>query len=138
MSQNNSILNLLGIEDQNIQILNVETTSINNEQVKLIHAALFYPVERCANCSFKTVVKNGFRKTHLRLVSLDGCRYEMILAKQRYYCSNCQPTFGAITDLTKPNQSLSHKLKNQIMTLAYKGLNGALCTDCQYLSLFTK
>ncbi|MBB1086684.1 transposase family protein, partial [Limosilactobacillus sp. WF-MA3-C] len=115
MSLNNSILNLLGIEDRNIKVLNVETTSKNNEQLKVTHASLSYPVARCKNCGFETVVKNGFRKTHLRLASLNGMRYEMILAKQRYYCSNCQTTFGATTDLTKPNQTLTRKLKSQIM-----------------------
>ena len=93
MSQNNSILNLLEIEDQNIKIQKVDTTIQNNEKVKLIYASLSYPVERCKNCGFKSVVKNGRRKTHLRLDNLNGTRYEMILAKQRYYCSNCQTNF---------------------------------------------
>ncbi|MBB1062808.1 ISL3 family transposase [Limosilactobacillus fastidiosus] len=126
MSLNNSILNLLGIEDRNIKVLNVETTSKNNEQLKVIHASLSYPVARCKNCGFETVVKNGFRKTHLRLASLNGMRYEMILAKQRYYCSNCQTTFGATTDLTKPNQTLTRKLKSQIMLFVHEGMNGEL------------
>lgn len=125
MSQNNFILNLLGIEDQNIKVLEVKTSK-DDEQTKLILASLTYPVKQCVNCGFKTVVKNGFRKTHLRLPSLNGFRYEMVLAKQRYYCSNCQTTFGATTDLTKPNQTLSRKLKNQIMAFAREGLNGEL------------
>lgn len=126
MSQNNSILNLLGIEDQNIKVLKVETILKNNEEWKLIHASLTYPVDRCKNCGFKSVVKNGLRKSHLRLASLNGTRYEMILAKQRYYCSNCQTTFGAITQLTKHNHTLSQDLKNQIMALVREGLNGEL------------
>ena len=126
MSQNNSILNLLGIEDQNIKILKVDTIFKNNEEWKLIHASLSYPVVRCKNCGFKSVVKNGLRKTHLRLASLNGIRYEMVLAKQRYYCSNCQTTFGAITQLTKPNHTLSRDLKNQIMAFVREGLNGEL------------
>lgn len=125
MSQNNFILNLLGIEDQNIKVLDVKTSK-DDEQTKLILASLTYPVKRCVNCGFKTVVKNGFRKTHLRLPSLNGFRYEMVLAKQRYYCSNCRTTFGATTDLTKPNQTLSQKLKNQIMAFTREGLNGEL------------
>ena len=65
MSQNNSILNLLGIEDQNIKVLKVETILKNNEEWKLIHASLTYPVDRCKNCGFKSVVKNGLRKTDI-------------------------------------------------------------------------
>lgn len=125
MSQSNFILNLLGIEDQNIKVSEVKTSK-DDEQTKLILASLTYPVKRCVNCGFETVVKNGFRKTHLRLPSLNGFRYEMILAKQRYYCSNCRTTFGATTDLTKPNQTLSRKLKNQIMAFTREGLNGEL------------
>ena len=83
MSQNNSILNLLGIEEQNIRVLEVETVLKSNEEWKVIHASLTYPVDRCKNCGCKSVVKNGLRKTHLRLASLNGIRYEMILAKQR-------------------------------------------------------
>lgn len=91
MSQNNFILNLLGIEDQNIKVLKVETIWKNNEEFKLIHASLTYPVERCENCGFKTIVKNGFRKTHLRLANLNGVRYEMILAKQRFIVLVARP-----------------------------------------------
>ena len=79
------------------------------------------------------MVKNGLRKSHLRLASLNGTRYEMILAKQRYYCSNCQTTFGAITQLTKHNHTLSQDLKNQIMALVREGLNGELIARlCHY------
>lgn len=47
MSQNNSILNLLGIEEQNIRVLEVETVLKSNEEWKVIHASLTYPVDRC-------------------------------------------------------------------------------------------
>ena len=50
----------------------------------------------------------------------------MILHKQRYQCKNCCTTFGATSELIKPNQTLSRKLKNQIMLLAREGLNGKL------------
>lgn len=63
MSQNNSILNLLEIEDQNIKIQKVDTTIQNNEKVKLIYASLSYPVERCKNCGFKSVEMVGAKLT---------------------------------------------------------------------------
>ena len=50
----------------------------------------------------------------------------MILREQRYQCKNCRTTFGATSELTKPNQTLSRKLKNQIILLAREGLNGEL------------
>ncbi|MBB1122456.1 ISL3 family transposase, partial [Limosilactobacillus sp. Lr3000] len=57
---------------------------------------------------------------------LNGIRYELELWKQRYYCRQCQTTFGATTNLTANNQTLSGQLKNQIMEFAKEGLNGKL------------
>ncbi|MTW25597.1 transposase, partial [Streptococcus pneumoniae] len=43
-------------------------------------------------------------------------------------------TFGAITNLTKENQTLSSDLKNQIMLLARKGLSGQLIAEMCHCS----
>ncbi|HES0440497.1 TPA: ISL3 family transposase, partial [Streptococcus pyogenes] len=85
-------------------------------------------------CGFPTVNKDGFRKTHVRLASLNGRRYELELRKQRYKCKSCHTTFGAITNLTKENQTLSSDLKNQIMLLARKGLSGQLIAEMCHCS----
>ena len=133
MSHNDSILNILGIKDKNIKIISVEEAEHNDDSVKeyitLITATLSYPINRCRNCGFPTVNKDGFRKTHVRLASLNGRRYELELRKQRYKCKSCHTTFGAITNLTKENQTLSSNLKNQIMLLARKGLSGQLIAE---------
>lgn len=126
MSQNHFILDILGIKDPNIKVQNVATKQIGREIVRKITARLTYPIARCRNCGFTKIVKNGYRKTHIRLASLDGTRYELILWKQRYYCKCCSSTFGATTSLTKENCTLSNKLKNQIMLLVTQGLNGEL------------
>ena len=130
MSQNNFILSLLEIKDPNIRITDVidlpASNSADQEHTKLIKARLSYPIKRCRHCGFATVVKNGFRKAHVRLQSLNGIRYELELWKQRYYCRQCQTTFGATTNLTANNQTLSGQLKNQIMEFAKEGLNGKL------------
>lgn len=130
MSQNNFILSLLEIKDPNIRITDVidlpASNSADQEHTKLIKARLSYPIKRCRHCGFTTVVKNGFRKAHVRLQSLNGIRYELELWKQRYYCRQCQTTFGATTNLTANNQTLSGQLKNQIMEFAKEGLNGKL------------
>ncbi len=76
MSHNDSILNILGIKDKNIKIISVEEAEHNDDSVKeyitLITATLSYPINRCRNCGFPTVNKDGFRKTHVRLASLNG------------------------------------------------------------------
>lgn len=126
MSQNNFILKVLRIKDPNIQVSAVEESFVHLESITTITARLSYPVDRCIYCGFKKVVKNGYRKAHVRLDSLNGVRYEMVLWKQRYRCKNCQCTFGAVTSLTHKNQTLSNRLKNQIMAFAKEGLNGKL------------
>ena len=102
------------------------SNSVDQEHTKLIKARLSYPIKQCRHCGFAAVVKNGFRKAHVRLQSLNGIRYELELWKQRYYCRQCQTTFGATTNLTANNQTLSGQLKNQIMEFAKEGLNGKL------------
>ncbi|MFR0546704.1 transposase family protein, partial [Limosilactobacillus reuteri subsp. suis] len=138
MSHNDSILNILGIKDKNIKIISVEEAEHNDDSVKeyitLITATLSYPINRCRNCGFPTVNKDGFRKTHVRLASLNGRRYELELRKQRYKCKSCHTTFGVITNLTKENQTLSSDLKNQIMLLARKGLSGQLIAEMCHCS----
>jgi transposase len=126
MSQNHFILDVLGIKDPNIKVQTVEEKKIGPETVREITAKLTYPITRCRNCGFTKVVRNGYRKTHIRLASLDGVRYELILWKQRYYCKCCNSTFGAITSLTKENHTLSKKLKSQVMQFVKQGLNGEL------------
>ena len=127
MSHNDCILKLLNIKDPNLKVIDVIDNLYNGtEKLVLIKAVLSYPINRCRNCGFATVNKNGFAKAHVRLPRLNGIRYEMILRKQRYQCKNCRTTFGATSELTKPNQTLSRKLKNQIMLLAREGLNGEL------------
>ncbi|MEY8442216.1 hypothetical protein AALA17_06225 [Lactobacillaceae bacterium 24-114] len=86
MSQNNFILDVLGIKDPNIKLQTVATKQIGLETVRKITAKLTSPIARCHNWSFTKIVKNDYRKTYIRLASLDGTRYELILWKQRYYC----------------------------------------------------
>lgn len=126
MSQNHFILDILGIKDPNIKVLAVETKHLSGETIRQIKAQLTYPIAHCRNCGFRKIVKNSHRKAHIRLASLDGVRYELILWKQRYYCKGCNSTFGAITSLTEENHTLSKKLKSQVMQLVKQGLNGEL------------
>lgn len=111
MSQTDFTLEVLGIKDPNITVLNVTNEHINRESICRITSKLTYPVNHCANCGFKQVVKNGFRKAHVRLASLNGIRYELELWKQRFYCKHCCTTFGAKTDIVEFNHTLSRAIK---------------------------
>ena len=117
MFQTDFTLELFGIKDQNITVLNVTNEHVNRESICRITSKLTYPVERCANCGYKKVVKNRFRKAHVRLASFNGIRYELDLWKQRFYRTHCYTTFGAETDIVEFNHTLSRTLKNQVMML---------------------
>lgn len=131
---NNSILKALGIKDPNIHASKIDDGEVNNEHITTITARLSYPIKRCPECGCATVIKNGCRQTHVRLASLNGVRYEMVLWKQRYRCKSCQRTFGAVTTLTEKNQTLSIPLKNQVMLLSREGLNGELIARLSHCS----
>ena len=62
MSQTDFTLELLGIKDSNITVLNVTNEHINRESICRITSKLTYPVERCANCGYKQVVKMDLEK----------------------------------------------------------------------------
>lgn len=57
ISQNNLHLYLLGIEDQNIKVLNIKSILKPNKQIKLIQATLSYPMIHCK----KTVIHTCYQ-----------------------------------------------------------------------------
>lgn len=122
MSISNSILKLVGIEDNNIKINNISHQIVDGVKCHIIEAKLSYDVERCENCSFPDVIKNGTRKTKIRLSSFSGDRYILQLAKQRYRCYHCNTTFGAKTNIVEFNHSLSKRFDEDILIQACSSL----------------
>ena len=122
MSISNSILKLVGIEDKNIKINDISHQTINGVQCHIIEAKLSYDIERCENCGFPDVIKNGTRQTRIRLSSFNGDRYILKLAKQRYRCYHCNSTFGAKTDIVEFNHSLSKRFDEDILAQACSSL----------------
>jgi Transposase and inactivated derivatives len=99
MSQENSILNLLNIQDQNINISDCKDFSAAGVHEKLLSATLTYRVERCIYCESTDIVRNGTRLTKMKLPSLGEQPIRMKLRKQRYLCRTCMRTFSAQTDI---------------------------------------
>lgn len=97
MSQTDSILNLLNIQDPNIKISACTDFSQAGVHEKLLSATLTYPVERCVNCGSTYLVQNGTRLTKMKLPSLGEQPLRMNLRKQRYLCRTCHHTFSAQT-----------------------------------------
>ena len=84
MSQTDSILNLLNIQDPNIKISACTDFSQAGVHEKLLSATLTYHVERCVNCGSTNLVQNGTRLTKMKLPSLGEQPLRMNLRKQRY------------------------------------------------------
>lgn len=122
MSQSNSILNLLGITDQNFTVSSVTDGVIGNNRnkrhIKIIEASLSYVKNTCPQCGFNTLIKNGTRLTNARILSVNGLEYHMKLKKQRYRCKNCHSTCGAQSDLLLYNQSMTNPIKDMIVKLS--------------------
>ena len=109
---------LLGIKDTNITILGetVEKT-IKGIKTKVISAKLTYTTQYCERCKCKDkdIVKNGLRKTTVKMGrTLDGLPLLLELKKQRYMCKNCNETFVAKTSLVKKHSNISNIVKRNI------------------------
>ncbi|SFV41238.1 ISL3 family transposase [Ligilactobacillus acidipiscis] len=122
MSQTDSILNLLNIQDPNIKISACTDFSQAGVHEKLLSATLTYPVERCVNCGSTNLVQNGTRLTKMKLPSLGEQPLRMNLRKQRYLCRTCHHTFSAQTQLAPPRHSITRQAVHEIATLAKNSL----------------
>ena len=127
VSQNDSILNLLGITDEHIQVSHVTEEVVWKRGVrykqKVIHARLSYALVRCPNCGFPALIKNGTHNVNVRIPTLNGQYVVMRLAKQRYLCRQCQNTCGATSPLLMKNHTMAHSLKEMVVKLAHDNLS---------------
>lgn len=130
MSQDNSILSLLNIKDENIEISQVENQIryVGGEKriIKVLHGRLTYRLTRCPQCGFRSIVKNGTRLTKLRVTSLTGQETRLHLRKQRYLCRNCGQTCGAHTPIVTPNHSITNQVRIRINELARNSLTAEM------------
>lgn len=119
MSQNNSILDLFNLKDENIKIGDhITSLQPHGWRLHTIEARLTYELQKCPNCGFSTLIKNGTSLSHIRLNSLTGDKYVLELRRQRYLCHNCHTTCGAETDIVKKNQTFCRSIQHQVITLA--------------------
>lgn len=118
MSQENSILNLLNIQDPNIKISGCADAVEGALHTKELTGLLSYRVERYRFCKPTKVVKNGKRPTKLKLPSLSEQPLRFRLYKQRYFCRECHRTFSAETELTQRHRSITRRARQVIHSLA--------------------
>lgn len=116
MSQNDSIKQLLNIQDPNIQILHVKKETMKNQDCQIISAILSYCAPDCANC-LKKMVKNGFTSSDILLLPTAAFKSILRLRKQRFRCQSCGKSKLARTQLVKENHQISKAVQFKIFDL---------------------
>lgn len=117
----NDIKKMLGIEEKDLEILNVEK---NKEGVVIF--ALFSPTSKACQACGSTpvdserkhvVVKNGTKTSTIRFNSFNEIPTIMKLKKQKYVCRNCQTYTTATPSFVKENCFISEHVKFKILSL---------------------
>jgi len=116
MPHTDSIGKLLDLKDSNI-IFKEDFYSeriIKQIVYKVITAKLTYQPKACYNCGHifdHQIIKHGFYKSTIKLLSTAGYPTLLDLSKQRYLCNHCDSTFALKTDLVKTNCFIASKTK---------------------------
>lgn len=116
MSQEQSMRNILKIEDLNLKI-NSEVPLNPNDKVMHFYGELTYPVNECPYCRKLQVVKNGFKTSYIRLPPVSEMPVILVLRKQRYLCRNslCRKSFLAQTSVVQAHKQVSQNLRRAII-----------------------
>lgn len=119
MSLNNFTTKMLSITDANI-IFSDKTyeKKINNLNTLVFNATLTYKSNhcpKCGNCDNKKIIKHGSKNSIVRILPVNGQPAAIELKKQRFLCKECKSTFMAETSLIKKFNSISNRLKMNIL-----------------------
>ena len=109
MEQFNFIINLLGIKDPNITILDVLDAGTHKE----IMAKLDYPAPKCPHCQGQ-MHKYDFQKESTPLSRLCGIQILIRLKKRRFRCKVCRKVAVAETSLVKKNHQIATIVNQKI------------------------
>jgi len=120
MSQNNSIENLLQIQDPNIICTKVDNS---NPDKQVVYAKLTNSLSTCPLCGQSPVVRFGTNLVNVRIPPIKERPVILKLAKQRYQCKSCQRTFSAQTSLVKPHCQISEDTNRMIILSLTKDRN---------------
>ena len=138
----NHIRIMLQIKDKNITFSGVTEEEIKGQLTNIIHATLSpelrsCPKNGCKNDSVngkQTFVKNGKKITTIRLAPFNYIPTVMKLAKQRYYCRECNHHWTADTSLVAPNCFISRHIRLEIARLLKEKMAMSLIAKLCYVS----
>ena len=119
MSLNNFTTKMLSITDANIIFSDeIYEKKINNLNTLVFNATLTYKsyhCPKCGNCDNKKIIKHGSKNSIVRILPVNGQPAAIELKKQRFLCKECKSTFIAETSLIKKFNSISNRLKMNIL-----------------------
>ena len=115
MEQLNSIINLLGIKDKNIIILDYVDAGTHKE----IMAKLDYPAPKCPHCQGKMTKYDFQKESKIPYLECAGYKTLIRLRKRRFRCQTCGKMAVAETSLVKKNHQipliLHHKIAQKLI-----------------------
>ena len=115
MEQLNSIINLLGIKDKNIIILDYVDAGTHKE----IMAKLDYPAPKCSHCQGKMTKYDFQKESKIPYLECAGYKTLIRLRKRRFRCQTCGKMAVAETSLVKKNHQipliLHHKIAQKLI-----------------------
>ena len=120
MSISNSILKSLNMEDKNI-IFNenfIENRKIKGKKVLIYKGYLKNDYKYCPECGCinkKTIVKNGTKKSLIKIPKISELTSYLELKKQRYKCKNCNKRFTAKTNIVDHRCRISNNTKYSVI-----------------------
>ena len=125
MSINNCILKTLNMEDKNIKFFEnfVEERKIKGKRSLVYKGYLENNYDFCPECGCineNTIVKNGTRKSLIKIPKISELNSYLELKKQRYKCLNCSKRFTAQTSIVNYRCRISNNTKLSINNYSSK------------------
>ncbi len=120
MSINNSILKILNMEDKNIKFYEnfIEERKISNKRSLVIVGYLKNKYECCPKCGCVNegiIVKNGTKKSLIKIPKMSEITSYLELRKQKYKCKCCNKGFTASTSVVDYRCHISNNTKHSII-----------------------
>ena len=119
MSINNCIVKLLNLKEENVKFKEnfVEERKINGKRSLIYMGYLYNNYEYCPECGCineNTIVKNGTKKSLIKIPKVSELNSYLELEKQRYKCKNCNKRFTAKTNIVEFRCRISNNTKISI------------------------
>ncbi|UXV34972.1 ISL3 family transposase [Staphylococcus sp. IVB6181] len=128
------IAKILDYKGKNITFSDdVQEVYFNLVRTLLFKGTLTYTPDCCENCGAVNenhrIVKNGKRKTRIKLMKIQGSPSYLELKKQRFFCRSCHSSFVAKTNFVKKHHNFCNKLALHIL---YQSHENRSCKGIAY------